>query len=691
MDWPRSAAAAAAEAPGALADRPTTPPAPESLLGPIDTDLSTLGALLSTSTTDSALKIDHSAALDRLACPTPLPTDMTGMFALPHLLAQPMRERPPALPLPDSGIESLDAALGYDLASQATSLLCAGPDRGEPTMGPFAQHPAPFDVYDGGDSVPRPNLTSIRLGPSIPRSYSLASTDSSFTSIAEQVEPGGAVLEARITHHADSTYDDSGAATPRLPTLTLPTPTPPTPIADMRRLSCSTRTTPPSPSETKTGSGGGTPSRNGRVNTTPKEIYHCEQCARTFDKKAHYERHLASHTGAKPFRCEHCDKAFPRMDSLKRHERLHDSKDGPGALRRSAQQKIQHRVRHMSSLEVQAVPQPMTPLLSMREMRRSLTAQEGERIEMAITSHVYGMKRRVPDSLPEGVVAQLDAGSPGPDRKSSLMHLLVGEDAPEPTSRRRRPFAAPISARLADQTYKRRLSTPNLIFPSDRPMPSQAFLARRGSHAGIAFGGERRRDSGVQVLGSPSAVPGSFSSPPRATPSRVTGPAHLSYDRMAVASFEPFSAEGIAAGIAGTMATDITPGFRFPAVPLASAMTSRTDVDDAMQESPHAPADTILPLLSGATLLSGPLISLPSETSDCPTTPRDDLAKALPEIGGVPWTKPTEMPDKPEHVSLCGRNMIQARYSTGKPMQAIERAQTLADDRDSVSYNKLYN
>ncbi|KAK7930370.1 hypothetical protein WMY93_006765 [Mugilogobius chulae] len=55
-----------------------------------------------------------------------------------------------------------------------------------------------------------------------------------------------------------------------------------------------------------------------RVNRTP---YSC--CGKSFEHKSHYDMHMLTHTGEKPYRCSVCEKCFGLKSTLNTHMRTH--------------------------------------------------------------------------------------------------------------------------------------------------------------------------------------------------------------------------------------------------------------------------------------------------------------------------------------------------------------------------------
>ena len=57
----------------------------------------------------------------------------------------------------------------------------------------------------------------------------------------------------------------------------------------------------------------------------PSEEYKfkCENCEKSFRRKAHLDTHSRKHTGERPFSCEDCDKSFKHKYQLLGHEAKH--------------------------------------------------------------------------------------------------------------------------------------------------------------------------------------------------------------------------------------------------------------------------------------------------------------------------------------------------------------------------------
>ena len=56
---------------------------------------------------------------------------------------------------------------------------------------------------------------------------------------------------------------------------------------------------------------------------TGAKPYPCDQCEKEFSRKEHLSRHMRIHTGEKPYECMVCYKAFVRKDKLNYHLAAH--------------------------------------------------------------------------------------------------------------------------------------------------------------------------------------------------------------------------------------------------------------------------------------------------------------------------------------------------------------------------------
>ncbi|XP_030070194.1 zinc finger protein 770 [Microcaecilia unicolor] len=64
-------------------------------------------------------------------------------------------------------------------------------------------------------------------------------------------------------------------------------------------------------------------SRNAEKSKTPKKMYQCSVCLKSFKSPSKLERHYLMHAGQKPFECPICFKTFRQTPHLKRHMLTH--------------------------------------------------------------------------------------------------------------------------------------------------------------------------------------------------------------------------------------------------------------------------------------------------------------------------------------------------------------------------------
>lgn len=59
------------------------------------------------------------------------------------------------------------------------------------------------------------------------------------------------------------------------------------------------------------------------VDMKPKKKHICSYCKKEFAFKSALKKHLATHTGIRPFKCDTCDKSFAQFSQLVRHIKIH--------------------------------------------------------------------------------------------------------------------------------------------------------------------------------------------------------------------------------------------------------------------------------------------------------------------------------------------------------------------------------
>ena len=50
-----------------------------------------------------------------------------------------------------------------------------------------------------------------------------------------------------------------------------------------------------------------------------KSKYKCDLCHKAYDRISYLERHMAVHSGIKPFKCEFCESTFTYETNMKAH------------------------------------------------------------------------------------------------------------------------------------------------------------------------------------------------------------------------------------------------------------------------------------------------------------------------------------------------------------------------------------
>lgn len=56
---------------------------------------------------------------------------------------------------------------------------------------------------------------------------------------------------------------------------------------------------------------------------TGEKPYECPYCQRTFALKQHLQVHICRHTGERPYRCKKCGQAFIQKSHLQNHQLVH--------------------------------------------------------------------------------------------------------------------------------------------------------------------------------------------------------------------------------------------------------------------------------------------------------------------------------------------------------------------------------